>query len=1627
MRVFYCLVLQVFFFIFCFSSCISVFAFENGSPGGYTNSPYDGLNCTACHSGVINSGNSISAINSNIPSSGYVPGQIYTITASISLIGITKFGFELTSEDNSNNKTGTILVTNSIETQLANNSAAITHTASGNTGVNSKIWSFDWQAPATGTGSVEFFGSFVAANNNSNNNGDQVSTSSFSVSEFSPLPCNLILSNIINSQCNSGNSGSVQAQGNGGAGLYHYTLYIFNTTSNIWVPIGQSPLGGGYASTAPNFPSLTADSFRVVMEDSLGCSDTAYFAITEPPPIVLNGIISNTSNPFTNNGSIIVNVSGGTPQYTYSWIGPSGFSSSSLSINNLAAGTYVLTVTDANGCIKTEIYVVETNQSCSSGIFNQNPVACYGDSTGSINISGVYGTPQFSYLLEHQDVAGGWLTYNIINTIDTFIVFDNLIAGWYRYTLTDNLNCTETSSLIQITESPVITVNSTITNATSTGSCDGAIDLFVSGGSGPFNYSWSNGLTGSAISSLCEDWYCVEITDINGCSLNWCDSVIVQAPCLSLFNIDIDSSLETCAGNDAFIQIIIGGGSLPYLYSLDGGSSYDSSFSNTILIDSLTSGNYNIVVIDSANCFENYGNVFIGNTSNPSIDSITTINESCCGGDGQILVHSTSTFPIIKYSLDTLQTFQDSMLFQFLNSGSYLVHIEDINQCIDSAEVFLYADSIPNINMTVDATDIVCYGDTNGTFKVYYPDSCYEYALWRYTLFTPQVSIDTGSYFNELISGYYGIVATSNSGYCIDSSSVHYIAEPNLITYDAPVSSASYCSNIGSCNGTLQLPNSPTGGVPPYQYYNNEIYTNIPSGLISTDSTFFNLCEGIYEIQVVDANACVIADTVVIQDSSIYIDSLTVNNISCFGINDGAISIYAHGGVGGYSYFWSDSSTTQSIDSLSPGNYIVTVQDSAFCYAVDSAFLIQPDTLLFKILENGKIPESCLGVSYDGEIYLEITGGTGPFTHSWSSASGLSGVGIGDTLFNLTSDTITINVFDMNGCVGSASWGTINTTIVEALNSSNLLNIDSIYTNITPICFESLNGTMQVDINSGDSPFQYSIDNGSSFSNDSIFINLLAGIYDIVVIDTYGCSDSAQAEIIEYSQINIEPDSINHVSCYDGSDGYISITASGGIGGYTYLWSPTLDTTSIISMLEAYTYTVNVKDSAGCIQIDTIYLEELTNPIQSSEATISHLLCYEGRDGSASIQVSGGMPFSNGDYLFAWIDVNNDTIANSYFAENLSAGEYLVIVSDSFGCGPFIDTVMLNQPDYFFVDLVQIQHNICFGDQLGSILVEAQGGTNPFSNYFRIDSNLITHDQASPNFSGLSANSYSFWVEDANGCISDTLQDIKLGEPGKIATNTNITELSCFGFEDGQIETALSGGTSPYNYWVSSNFDTINQGGISQGTSFYTFNLSANSYTFSFQDFNDCVFDTVISILNPEEVIAYFSVDNDFGEEVLSVDFINQSTGADSFLWDFNDGNYLSSDFDDAIQHNFTQQGKYEVWLVAENTNLSSLCNDTTSLIIHVQGYDAYNVFSPNGDNINDYFDFQDWKFSDLNVSIFNRWGQKVYDWNRPHGYWDGKSYNGQNLPEGVYYYIMYATGENGSSIEEKGSVTLLR
>ena len=161
----------------------------SGSIGGKTGSPNDGNSCTQCHYAGTDNG---AAIETNIPETGYIPGELYTITATVNQNGINKFGFEITSEENNinSNKTGTFIVTNPTETKLTNNNSAITHKSSGTISSNSKSWTMNWEASNQGTGDVSFYAAFIASNNDGTNAGDTYHSTSLNINE-SPVSSQL--------------------------------------------------------------------------------------------------------------------------------------------------------------------------------------------------------------------------------------------------------------------------------------------------------------------------------------------------------------------------------------------------------------------------------------------------------------------------------------------------------------------------------------------------------------------------------------------------------------------------------------------------------------------------------------------------------------------------------------------------------------------------------------------------------------------------------------------------------------------------------------------------------------------------------------------------------------------------------------------------------------------------------------------------------------------------------------------------------------------------------------------------------------------------------------------------------------------------------------------------------------------------------------------------------------------------------------------------------------------------------------------------------------------------------------------------------------------------------------------
>jgi hypothetical protein len=157
---------------------------STGSVGGKTGSPTDGGSCTQCHYAGLGAG---ATITTNIPPNGYVPNQVYTITANIQGSN-NQYGFEITSEEANfgSAKKGTFFITNNTETKLTNNNKAVTHKLGGTQGSAMKNWSMDWEAPNSGTGSITFFGAFMEGNMDQTNSGDIYHSTTLTVNESTP-------------------------------------------------------------------------------------------------------------------------------------------------------------------------------------------------------------------------------------------------------------------------------------------------------------------------------------------------------------------------------------------------------------------------------------------------------------------------------------------------------------------------------------------------------------------------------------------------------------------------------------------------------------------------------------------------------------------------------------------------------------------------------------------------------------------------------------------------------------------------------------------------------------------------------------------------------------------------------------------------------------------------------------------------------------------------------------------------------------------------------------------------------------------------------------------------------------------------------------------------------------------------------------------------------------------------------------------------------------------------------------------------------------------------------------------------------------------------------------------------
>lgn len=1202
-----------------------------------------------------------------------------------------------------------------------------------------------------------------------------------------------------------------------------------------WTP--GTPVGDGTTT----IDSLCAGTYTVTVTDALGCIATASTTILQPTALVLATAVTNVSCFGLCDGVAAVIAGGGNPGYSYLW--SSGQTTSSIS--GQCAGTFTVTVTDANLCTIadtvtiTEPAQVFANASVVSNVSCAGVLPCDGSATSA-----------------PTGGAGGTYTYLWSNGATTASI-SALCAGSYTLTVTDSSGCTalDTVTIIQ----PLV-LSAPITASTSSCNvCNGSASVAPAGGTIPYIILWSDGQTTTTALGLCADsTYTVTVTDASGCTAT--SSVTINPTVV--ITITTSNTVLSCFGAcDGIATATPGGGTSPYSYiwtgPVCGGPVAIVSLLPTA--SGLGAGTYTVVVTDASGCFNIDSVIF----TNPPLLTVSTtsINATCNGVcNGTATGTATGGTGTITYSWNTTPV-QTTATATGLCAGSYTLTVTDSSGCTALDTVVITEPTVVVDNPTI--TDANCLLP-DGSISVVPTGGTGPYTYdWG-----PDPIVGDGTpTATALFAGAYTLIITDATGCAYN---FNYLV--NNFSGPTTVMTHTNVTCFGDCDGTASV--VAAGGTPGYTY------SWSPGGAVTPAIT--GLCGTItYTVTVTDAAGCIALDTASVINPSLISPNPTVVNESCGGACDGSITLAPTGGTPGYTFLWSTGDTTSSISGLCAGPYTFTVTDSNGCDSILTITITSPPTLVVTLTSTNV---TCNGFC-DGTATATVVGGTGPFTYVWSH----DGTLVLPTVVGLCPGSYTVNVTDANGCTSadtivitepvalttitfqtnvscfascdgiawvtpsggtppySYAWGPIpgtNDSLTGLCPGSyNVIVTDSngcvssppsiviteptvIVPNaigVDPLCNASCDGTATANPTGGSGVYTYSW-NTIPVQPTQTAVGLCAGTYTVTVNDG-SCSVTQSVTLIDPAVLDANP-SATSPTCFGGCDGSVISNPTGGTATYTYSWSPGGAVTQTVSALCANVYTVIVTDFNGCLDTQSV---TLANPAAIDVIIGSTPAACGVCDGTISIIPITG----TGPYTYVWTDTSGGPPGGTFTGNGTAnvtgvcAGLYNVLVTDSDGCDS-VFTIPMNNSSGPTSTIFTTTDASCPGVCNGSASIDTvNGGTAPYT-FLWNDPVGTTNDTAF----NLCDTTYFVEITDAVGCMF--FQPITITEPTPIVPNEVITLALCSNICSGAITVAPSGGTGPYTYdWGP---DPI----VGDGTPTVT-GLCAGTYTLTITDTNSCV------------------------------------------------------------------------------------------------------------------------------------------------------------------------------------------
>jgi len=1134
--------------------------------------------------------------------------------------------------------------------------------------------------------------------------------------------------------CNGGNDASISFAASGGTADYEYSIDGTNFQTNN------------------TFENLTAATYPLIVNDANGCEAAASLTIQEPPAIMLMPSFTSALCNGSADGTATVTPTGGTPSFAYMWDANAN-NQNTQTATGLAADTYTVTVTDANNCeASTQVTVDEPDEITLSS--TNTAASCNGGTDGTAGITASNGAIPYTYLWDSNasnqngptavglafgsylvtvtdangceatdqvDVpelsslefttagtelncfgdANGVATVEVTSGTEPFTYAWNtsppqatatvagLSVGTYTVTITDGGGCSDITS-IDVTEPDELTLALTPTDPLCTGE-NGTINSTVSGGTGAYAYTWSNG-TPIAETNAPAGTYTLIVTDTNGCTVT-AESTLTDPAPISLTATPTDALCN--ASNDGTITISASGGTNNYTYSLD-----NINFQNNNVFENLAAGTYTVFVNDNNNCTANQ-EVVIGEADAIVLTSSNTA-ATCNGGtDGSATITANNGTAPYTYLWDSNASNQNGPTAVGLTLGSYAVTVTDANGCQANEQVDV--PELSSLEFTSNASPLNCFGDTDGAASVEITSGTEPYTyLWNTT------PAQTSPIATDLPGGTYTVTIT-DGGECSEVVSID-IAEPDELAVDLLTPTNALCAGAEGA-----ISSSISGGTGTYTY-------TWDNGMNTAD---INTIAGTYTLTVTDANGCTATAQSTITEPAAISLTATPTDVLCNGNNDATITVSANGGTANYTYSLDNINFQNNniFENLTAGTYTVYVNDDNDCTANQDLIIGEPDALML-ILDS--TTESCVG--NDGTATVTASNGTGNYTYTWSDGQNTPTAG------TLNAGTYTVTVTDANGC-----------EIMESIEIISEVQIQIGVTTTNVSCFGAEDGEASV-IADGVQPISYQWNANAGNQTTPTVSGLSSGTYTVTITDGNDCMKVEEVIITQPAPISLTLAG-EDVVCNGTATGTVSVAAAGGTGTYLYQWNDgNMQQSTQINELVAGTYTVTVTDDNGCQAIDSLLVNEPSESVSIAGAG-STLDCFGDSNGRITLNAGGGTP----PYSYS-LDNENFTQSNIFIG--LSGGEYTVYATDFTGECTAQGVVTVIEPAELTVDAGE-DIQLLYGDSIMLEAVPSDSADYIYTwSSFAPDLNLSCTDCPTPQARPFNQIMYTVTIESENGCVA---------------------------------------------------------------------------------------------------------------------------------------------------------------------------------------------------------------------------------------------------------------------------------